>query len=242
MAWSKPTKITSWSFSRYSTYKQCPFKAKLKFLEKLAEPGSPAMARGDAIHKEADAYVKGLGRTVPKTLSAFTNEFKGLRAAKKKDDASVIVEDTWAFRRDWSETTWNDWNGCWLRVKLDVAKIEKDTVEVIDHKTGKFSPQYNLADYMEQLELYALAALTKFKDKIGDAIRVKPKLWFIDQKIVHPEEPDARIYTAEDREPLRKTWEARVKPMLSDTKFAPKPSNMCRFCHFRKENGGPCVY
>ena len=39
---------------------------------------------------------------------------------------------------------------------------------------------------------------------------------------------------------LKALWEQNVKPMFKDEIFAPLPSYMCRWCHFRKDNGGPC--
>ena len=56
--------VTSWSFSRYSTYKQCPLKLKLSAIDRIREPGNEAMARGDAIHKLAEKYIKGEGRSL----------------------------------------------------------------------------------------------------------------------------------------------------------------------------------
>ena len=47
----KPLK--SWSFSRYSTYKQCPLKAKFSLIDKIAEPKNQAMERGAQIHELA---------------------------------------------------------------------------------------------------------------------------------------------------------------------------------------------
>ena len=67
----KSTKITSWSFSRYADYKNCPLKFKLKHVDKLNEPPNEAMARGAAIHTLAEEYIKGKGRTVPPELKLF---------------------------------------------------------------------------------------------------------------------------------------------------------------------------
>ena len=51
----KPTTIQGpWSYSRLTTWEQCPLKAKLKYIDGLKEPGSPAMDRGTAIHKDAE--------------------------------------------------------------------------------------------------------------------------------------------------------------------------------------------
>ena len=89
--------ITSWSFSRYSTYKQCPLKLKLSAIDRIREPGNEAMARGEAIHKLAEKYIKGELRALPKELKLFADEFKKLRAQYKKKTNGMVVEDNWAF-------------------------------------------------------------------------------------------------------------------------------------------------
>ena len=238
-----PTRITSWSFTRYSAYDQCPYKLKLTALEKRPEPKGAALTRGADIHTIAEAYLKAPGRTptLPVELKAFGEEFKRLRTIAKKKPDDITIEDTWAFRRDWGRTTYDDWNGCWLRVKLDVAHLEgKDTIVVTDFKTGKFR-QEEVGKYLEQLELYDLAALLVYKDKVPN-LRVRSRLLYLDAAVEYPGPGSNLVRTVADIPTLTKTWETRAAPLLADTKFAPKPNQWCRTCHFRKANNGPCKY
>lgn len=237
----KPTRITSWSFSRYSAYDQCPYKAKLTILDKLPEPKGEAMERGSAIHAEAEGYIKGSGRLLPLSLKAFGEDIKRLREMFKKSKAKITVEDTWAFRRDWTLTRYDDWNECWVRIKLDVAHQEgSDTIVVTDFKTGKFRDT-DIPKYLEQLELYDLSALLVYKDKIPN-LRVRSRLLYLDAGVEYPGPGSNLVRTVADIPVLKKTWEARTAPMLNDTLFAPKPNQWCRTCHFRKANNGPCKY
>ncbi len=251
MSWAKPIpkKITSWSYSRWAVYAECPLKAKYKFIDKLPEPGSPAMERGNVIHKIAEQFVKGETKTaaVPEPLKPFADLFKQLRKEAKKEPDRFNVESTWAFRSDWSETTWNDWNGCWLRVKIDAARFsfeEKDciTIDVYDWKTGKFSPQYNVHQYMMQQHLYGTSALQRYAGRYKYVI-VRPHLVFLDAGVEYTGgEGDPIVYTDEQKKPMVKEWTNRVKPMLNDSTFKATPGNACRFCHFKKSNGGPCKF
>lgn len=227
-------KIESWSFSRYNVYRQCPAKAKYKFIDKLKEPDSPQMQRGTDIHKMAEDFVLGRIKKLPAELQLFADEFKRLKAQKVK-----YVEESWTFKKDWSETSWNDWNGAFLRVKLDVAYIntEHNVLVPIDHKTGKFD-SYKNAEYEEQLQLYGLASLKKFPTVDG----VSPRLWYLDHGIVHPDADSEIFYSRKDESYLEKLWADKTKKMLSDTVFKPTPNDKCRFCHFRKSNSGPCKY
>ncbi len=245
MAIKKPTanQITSWSFSRYSTYKTCPLKLKFSAVDKIPEPPNDAMKRGAEIHKLAEDYITGKLRTLPKELKLFADEFKSLKLKYKKGVLTdIMVEDSWAFTSTWGETVWNDWVNCWVRIKLDLAHItEPGVLEVIDWKTGKYRDDSN-EDYLEQLELYALGAFLMLRD----INVVKPKLKYLDHGITFPPEGAFLVYRRSDLPKLKKTWEKRVKAMMNDKIFAPKPNNLCKWCFYRKSNkeagGGQCKF
>lgn len=222
MAWDKPTKITSWSYSRFSLYESCPAKAKYKFLDKLPDPGGAAMERGNTIHKLAEQYTKGELKKLPPELKLFADEFKELKKSKP------IVEETWAFTKDWIKTTWNDWKGCAVRIKTDAACLDGEDLHVIDHKTGKKREGYD-----EQLSLYAVGGGLIFP-KVKKIIT---HLWFLDLG-----ETVVKEYDAAEVPVLQKEWDKKVKPMLNDTRFAPKPSHTCRWCPYSKANSGPCKF
>lgn len=237
----KVLQLTSWSYSRYNDWRTCPLKAKLKHIDKLKEPGSAAMDRGNQIHKDAEAYIKGLKPRLAPELALFKDEFKMLKAMYKKKSLPMVVEDNWAFKSDWTETQWNDWVGCWVRIKLDCAHYtEPGYMLVTDWKSGKPN-SYKTMEYMEQLELYALAALL-LRPELE---HVQVRIGWTDAGLMYPEEP--LVYTPKDVKALMKAWNGRVKPMMTDTKFVPKPNNNCRWCFFGeagKAQGGPglCKY
>lgn len=215
----------AWSFSRFNDWRTCALRAKLKYLDKLpeGEPG-PALARGSAIHKEAEDYVLGNIKKLPDSLATFEEEFNALRKQKRY----LRVEQQWGFDSDWEPA---DWFGkqTWVRVVVDLAKAKGTEVLIIDHKTGKIYPYHE-----EQLSLYAIAAFMMFpKAKTVDA-----RLWYLDPGIETTADFDRK-----DLPDLKADWEAKVKPMLADKVFTPNPSaKNCRFCHYKKANGGPCQY
>lgn len=240
------TQIEAWSFSRYSTYQQCPLKAKLMFIDKIKEPGNEAMQRGADIHDQCEAYIKGTLPRLPAECRAFKKEFQMLRKQYKKAISGMVVEDTWAFTKNWEETQWDDWVNCWVRIKLDCAHHEdEETLIVSDWKTGKFRPEKN-EEYVEQLELYALAALL-----LHEHIEVvKPRLVYLDAEVIYPEpgtkDEEQLTFVRDDIDRLTRLWVKRTKPMLTDKKFAPRPNNLCHWCFFRKSNaangGGQCKF
>lgn len=239
MVTKKTEEVKSWSFSRYSDYKKCPLSFKLKHLDKIKEPPNAAMARGADIHSLAENYLKGTIAKLPPELKLFAPEFKALRVLVKKRTAGITVEDSWAFTNTWDATTWNDWVGCWVRIKLDCAHtVEDTTMVVIDWKTGKFRADKN-EEYVEQLELYALAAMLLHPH----IEQVLPSLKYLDFGVTYPPDGETPIvYTRADIPRLKKQWAARVKPMFNDKRFAPKPNNLCGFCFYGKAGaakGGP---
>lgn len=228
-------KITSWSFSRWNTYEQCPRLAKYKFIDKLKEPGSAAMDRGTELHAHCEKYLKAGGR-IHKDVKLISAQLKDLR------NRGALAEADFTFKQDWSPTRWDDWNGAWCRIKADalvppVVDEVDPTVEVKDFKTGgqRKLETGDFEEYYTQLELYSLGGLLTYPS----AKFAKSSLVFIDfGKVV--ESPE--VLKRGDEKKLMKKWETRTKRMLADTTFKPKPGNGCRWCHFRKRNGGPCEF
>lgn len=224
----------SWSFSRYDDWRKCPLKAKLKHLDKVQEPKAEAMQRGIDIHNMAENYIKGKLRTLPPELKPLKDEFKKLRDLYKKRGSGMIVEDNWAFTKEWTETAWDNWTHCWVRIKLDCAHLVTDSRMVVtDWKSGKPN-DYKVREYMEQLELYALAALL-LHDWLEE---VAPRLAFTDHGVFFDRQQDADeplVYRRKDLPRLLKAWNGRVAPMMADRKFPPRPSNECRWCFYGQE-------
>jgi hypothetical protein len=217
--------IKTWSYSRWGTYKQCPLKAKLKFIDKLQEPGSPAMDRGTAIHLLAELFVTSKKLTpLPIELKHYEDE---LRLARRSQH---FVEQEWGFTREWEPCTWDD-ERVWLKAKADLGfwpvKSDRSILRLVDHKTGKRRDEHEY-----QLGLYALLAFLMFPE----VQTVETEVWYLDQG-----KPSLnRTYRREQTGYLQILWENEVRPFFSDEMWAPRPSYLCRWCHFRKDNGGPC--
>lgn len=222
-------KITQWSFSRWKCHDECPFRAKLQFIDKLKSPGSPAMARGDRIHKAAEAFVKGDTVKIDPGLKAVSTALRRYKKIGAQPELMLAVT------RDWRPTGWFDAN-VWCRIKVDVLALiklpkKKTVIEVIDYKTGQYKPGNE--DYTKQLSLYAVGGLSVY----AVAQEAHTSLLFTDHNKSEP-----AVYSRDDLPALRREWEERVTPMLEDTLFAPRPGWYCGRCHFRKSNGGPCDY
>jgi len=214
--------ITAWSFSRLQLYEECPAKFYYRHIEKLEEPQAAPLLRGQEIHKDAERYLKREDMLPAPTLMSFGACFRELREYKP------MVEQQWAFNDRWKPTGWFA-KDCWLRVVPDAAVLYDDeAVMIVDFKTGK-----KWGDNADQMELFALAGFSMFPM----VYEVETRLWYLDVG-----DEDVEVYEKKGIAKARKEWEDRVEPMFNDTKFLPRPNPKCKWCHFRRDNGGPCSF
>jgi len=212
--------ITAWSYSRYGVYEQCPLKAKLLYIDKFKEPGSPAMDKGIAVHSELERYLKLPTEPIPQSGIKLCADLEELKARKPYSELEVC------FNKDWEPVDWFA-KDAWVRIKIDALVKEGNYCLVVDFKTGRIRDSYD-----PQLELYALTALLMFPT----IDTVDTSLYFVDagRKL------DGQRYTRADLDLLKAKWSDRVKAMLTDTIFEATPNQYCGYCHFRKSNAGIC--
>lgn len=221
--------LSAWSFSRYTTWQQCPFKLYLTAIERLKEPKNAAMERGIQIHKLAERFIQGsLGEVLPAELSEYEELFWELR--DEFDAENVDVEQQEAVTEEWDATGYFD-QDVWLRVKKDVRVVIQDgVVNIIDWKTGKKRDGYE-----DQLELYAVSE-PAFVDGLK---RIDVSLCYLD---IGPDvQVDAR-FSVREAELLKKKWTIEGNKVTRERRWGATPNGLCSWCHFRRDNGGPCIY
>ncbi len=235
MPFPKPEKrFKSWSNSRWNDYAQCPQRAMFKHLDKLPEPKSEPMERGIFIAKQEEAYFKGEARNVPPDIHPNLKPL--FREIKKKP--GLIVEENWGFNVKWEQVDYFDWDNCWLRVKVDVGWYGKAVLSLRDNKTGKFRQEDQQGGkYDEQLQLYSAAGIVMYPE----ATKIETGLIYTDLGIQYPQGAPT-VVTPGEAKKLQAAWSKKVAPMFADRRFSPRPGNYCRWCHYRKSNGGPCKF
>lgn len=209
-------RITAWSYSRYQTYTQCPFKAKLQFIDKHKTEESDAQREGKHLHRLLDVYLKSKGGQAPKPLKMFEKELRELRKLKAKSEVQ------WAFRVDWSSCGWFD-HDAWLRLAIDALVVGKGSMRVVDLKTGKERDRD-----IEQLSLYALCAFV-----VDPSIKeVSSELWYNKtERIV------SLVFKRREQKALLKDWSEKIEAMMNDEDFVKNPGFLCGWCDFNKKSG-----
>jgi len=206
-------KVTAWSYTRWALYETCPRKFKFKVIDKLQEETSWAAERGNVLHAKAEQMVRGKLKGIPKELKVFGHELKELRKAKALTEVDLSVT------RDWSPTTYDDWNNVWCRGNADAIVNLGEELVIIDYKTGKIYDSHK-----DQAHLYATQCMSHFPQ----CKTVLVEFWYFDQDgHVEP----YKFRRAEQKQ-MQKYWEKAVKPMMSDVEFIPRPGNHCRWCQF----------
>jgi CRISPR/Cas system-associated exonuclease Cas4 (RecB family) len=211
----------AYSYSAVKLYEQCPSRYKFNRIDRLQEPSGDAASRGSLIHSEIESIIKGelpLASNVVQYLIPQLNKWKLSNAQS---------EMQFAINEAWDLVDYKDKNA-WFRGVIDLYFEEDDTATVLDFKTGKER------DYVDQVSVYAAVVLAT-KPHIN---RVNLVIEFIDsQKNVQ--------YSRITRDELGKYKDElanRISTINKDNIFAANPSGLCKFCHFRKSNGGPCKW
>lgn len=226
-------RIIALSYSRIKTHKECPRKAKYKFIDRMKEPGNLAMDRGSEVHKQLEEYIDQK-RDVPEILL----RAPGVRAFIDvlREIEEVETEKQYAFDQYWRQTEWFS-PSVYMRVVYDAVLWEPETasVLVVDHKTGK-----RYADHEDQRKHYAYAAFQLWPD----IEEVTPRFLYIDLDQVDygttAVAPPPVFHRDKDFKWLQDFCEEEARQVREDSIFPTRPTARCNWCHFRRSNQGPC--
>jgi CRISPR/Cas system-associated exonuclease Cas4 (RecB family) len=202
----------------------------------LKEPFTgPAAERGTQVHNRIETYIRGQRDTLP--WDAERPEFKVPALGRNHPMQAVCdrfrnwpngdrhVERKFGFDIDWTPFP-HDRDDTAYVVVFDAAASYNGKVEIGEWKTGKPYPEHR-----EQRLLYGLAGLRLWYPK-----EVVVTTYYVD---ITSEPQRTRIPAAAEQE-LRDMWSSRRETIANDRILAPRPNDKCRYCHYRKSNGGPC--
>jgi len=181
------------------------------------------MARGNEMHETIEAYLQGWIVDLPPELAEWKEAFDALKTSNFTAEQAIGLDNHWNVLPDWFDKR------TWLRAKMD-AKIlkDKDTLRVIDFKSGKYRIPSE-----DQVELYAIVGYAMHPE----VKTVKAEFWFIDQNDSY-----MREYSAEELERLKTKYEKAAEALYNTEVWVENPSRECKWCTYSKSKGGPCKF
>lgn len=214
---SRPTR---WSYSQWSTWRDCPAQYAYSYIHKLPWPVNAAAQRGTLLHTMAEDYVTGKVADVPFDLKKISKFLKDLK------ERQAIAEQTWMLNKQWSPVA--DKSVAWIKAIVDVHYVEGDVLHLRDYKSGK-----EYATHNDQLELYGIIGLQMYplvkRADLG-AIYIDGGFSGAEGSIIRPMLPK-----------LIEKWDQRARDMENDQTFIANPGYKCQWCPYAQGKGGPCA-
>lgn len=184
------------------------------------QPVHPAARRGTDIHSSIEEYLLGKGK-LPLELDYYRPFFDKLRDEGAQPELPLSVNS------EWEPSGWDDPNRWWRGI-LDCVVETEDECIIFDWKTGN-----EYGDHRDQREIYAGAMFAHTKGYPEyTVIHV-----YLDKK-----QNTVSHFQAGVIPKIQSAWKEKVAPMLADERMVPNPGFHCRFCNFRRDNGGPCPF
>jgi len=222
----------SYSYSKISTFNSCPYKFKLKYVDKLESPfeDSVIFEKGRFIHALLEFYptIPDFEFKFPEVeskkneyISLVKSLYKSNRILNKLLDPSVALYREKQFYLDTNLKEISTKESSFLNGIIDYVGRVNDTLLLVDWKTGKTQSHASL----DQLKFYALWAFNNL-----DINQIKCSLFFLEQNDIKSE-----ILTRADLPDLESLYKSKINTIETETRFEKKRSKSCEYCPFIKE-------
>jgi len=230
------------SYTALSTYEQCPLKYKFNYIDKMSEiyhRDRSYFSFGETLHTVLTKFfqIKDINKRTLGVLHSLLREnwiSKGYDNPNEEFEyyniASSILEKFYESNDIKIQPLYlNDFfciplESFILTGRIDRIDIlsDKNEIEIIDYKTGKFLPDYNEIIDDKQLLVYSLAVLKKYH-----ILSKKASFLYLyhNKKIsIYP--------TREQIDNIKKYIVELYYKIKQETKFLPKESKFCRTCDY----------
>ncbi|KAB7742961.1 exodeoxyribonuclease V subunit beta [Nostocoides sp. F2B08] len=239
--------------SRASDFKQCPLLYRFRTVDRLAEPPSPAAARGTLVHAvleelfELPAHERTPERAVQlvaprwRALVELEPALAELPAAEEDGDKRWL-DQAGALVRRWFELedptrlepaerelyVEADVDGLVLRGyidRLDVAPTGE--VRIVDYKTGRCPDERFEGKALFQLRFYALV-LWRLRGAVPDLLQL---VYLGDGRVLRYSPDEADLLAVERN--IKAVW-AAIERAARTGDWRPRTSTLCRWCDFQE--------
>ena len=228
-------KHAPYSYSKISTFQQCPLKFKFQYIDRIPvdQQQSPAIERGLAAHKFAEDYLST-------GVHQITNEFPDsyIDWLYAIDPVHALAEFKLGVTEELDATEYDD---AFIRGIADIIVIHGDRLTVVDIKTGSVTKNRKevwpdtLKKHRTQCGLYAEMVSLALHELFDMDQPVESVPYYMDllgpQPLPEPVDPSLPILNR-----IKKNCLA-VEQCVS---FPARPNRFCGWCPYSKANGGPC--
>lgn len=200
------------------TYSECPYKYRLKYLEKINIPmPSSYFVKGKKIHALAHYYLSG--QDITKLGEALNFE--------ETEIFQKLCENSY-FKKCYVNSEYNlsaNISGYWLSGRLDALMKDESGYYILDYKTGSVpkNPQYDFQT------ISYLLILDEFLRSKGDARKIQ--FVYIDLKNNRNVEV---LFDANLKAQYKNIIENVCAEITKDTSFDCKKSDKCASCEYSK--------
>lgn len=217
-----------WSYSRLSTWEECPRQYQYYYKERLDgfRPPSIAAGRGTELHSQGEAYLKGDLKIYPPEFQKVSAHAMYLKKMAAEAEIKLAVNEKWE-PVDYESP--EVYLRCIIDIKFHERGDDKHVVHIQDWKTGQIYDSHK-----DQLDTYVAIAASHFPD----ATEYRSRAVYIDlgtlstPKVVPPD----RV------KPIRLMLDGRIKNAESDTIYPTRSGTHCRWCTYSRKFGGPCAF
>lgn len=218
-----------WSYSQLQTYRACPYRARLQYIEHSPQPplkpDSP-LIRGRAVDQAVQDYLLDDG-PLTDDIKAFEEQLGTVRELRRSGRATVDVQRKTYLDPNWRSCERSDY---WLIYIPDIHVRTKDVNLTIDWKTGK--KWGNEVKHYDQGLLYCTGEWCQRPEY--DEYQFED--WYGDQKDV-----TAHVFTPTQLAAARVAFDKEVAAMFADLICAPRPNKIvCKYCPFGPRGTGAC--
>ena len=226
------------SWSRLSTFQQCPLKFHLQFISKTfkEEEKSIHLIKGEQLHKQLEDYVLAKNGQAAMPLGFSPEVRESLPYVDKLYTIydAIYPEAQVACDINWNPVEWFAKETAW-RAIWDVIGVKPQTLYIGDYKSGKIYPY---GDGFGQLHLSAVIGLERFKE----VPEVNAAYIYIEHKKITPikvtREPSNLVDSAGKPVPhlaqVREYFQAEFDKVQSEKTWDPKPNDYCKYCQATK--------
>ena len=242
-----------YSHSKLSTFEQCKYKYKLRYIDKIPSPIKKSIEAhlGECVHNALEwLYKNVMGRKIPE-IDGLIEYYSNSWSEKDSDDILIVRDlkkqdyfekgvkfliDYYMKHSPFDDGTLETEKKIWVNLEENfphkiigyidrlVYNKEKDHYEIHDYKTANTLPNKEKFEADRQLALYSIA----IKEIYG-----KEKPVILTWHYLNYNTKITSIRTNEELEKLRKDTMKLIRGIENTTEFPPTKSILCDWCEYK---------